>query len=179
VFPLPPIEEQLEIAAFLDRETAKIDLLVEEQRRLIELLNEKRRAVISNAVAKGLDPSAPVKASGIEWLGDIPMHWKIMRLRFAIEINPSKSEVAGIDPDIEVSFLPMEAIGDDGSLKLDQTRRLREVLSGFTYFHESDVRLDQQIFLKLNRNAWALGFGVSNHPVSSNSSGEVCIKLLT
>jgi type I restriction enzyme, S subunit len=63
------------IAEFLDRETAKIDALVEEQQRLIELLKEKRQAVISHAVTKGLNPHAPMKPSGIEWLGDVPEHW--------------------------------------------------------------------------------------------------------
>lgn len=66
---LPPLDEQTAIAAFLDRETGKIDALVEEQRRLIELLKEKRLAVISHAVTKGLDPDAKMKPSGLEWLG--------------------------------------------------------------------------------------------------------------
>ena len=68
-FPLPLIEEQITIAAFLDHETAKIDELVSEQERLIDLLKEKRQAVISHAVTKGLNPDAPMKDSGIEWLG--------------------------------------------------------------------------------------------------------------
>ena len=71
----PPIYEQASITTFLDRETAKIDELVAEQQRLIELLKEKRQAVISHAVTKGLNPDAPMKPSGIEWLGDVPEHW--------------------------------------------------------------------------------------------------------
>ena len=71
----PTREEQQAIAVFLDQETAKIDALIEEQRRLIELLKEKRQAVISHAVTKGLDPKAPMTDSGSEWLGDIPAHW--------------------------------------------------------------------------------------------------------
>ena len=71
----PPLPEQTAIAAFLDRETAKIDGLVAEQRRLMELLKEKRQAVISHAVTKGLNPDVPMKPSGIEWLGDVPEHW--------------------------------------------------------------------------------------------------------
>ncbi len=74
--PLPPPAEQTQIAAFLDRETAKIDELVAEQRRLMELLKEKRQAVISHAVTKGLNPDAPMKPSGIEWLGEVPAHWE-------------------------------------------------------------------------------------------------------
>lgn len=77
----PPFTEQVAIAAFLDRETAKIDALIEEQRRLIALLKEKRQAVISHAVTKGLDPHAPTKDSGIEWLGEVPAHWQILPLR--------------------------------------------------------------------------------------------------
>jgi len=78
---MPPLPEQTAIAAFLDRETAKIDALVAEQRRLIELLKEKRQAVISHAVTKGLDPDAPMKDSGIEWLGEVPAHWAIIALK--------------------------------------------------------------------------------------------------
>ncbi len=62
---------------FLDHETAKIDTLIAEQQRLIELLNEKRQAVISHAVTKGLNPNAPMKPSGVEWLGDVPKHWVV------------------------------------------------------------------------------------------------------
>ena len=77
---MPPLPEQTQIAAFLDRETAKIDELVAEQRRLMELLKEKRQAVISHAVTKGLNPDAPMKPSGIEWLGEVPAHWGVARL---------------------------------------------------------------------------------------------------
>jgi type I restriction enzyme S subunit len=80
VVPLPDLVEQTHISEFLDRETAKIDALVAEQQRLIELLKEKRQAVISHAVTKGLNPHAPMKPSGIEWLGDVPTHWRIMPL---------------------------------------------------------------------------------------------------
>jgi type I restriction enzyme S subunit len=73
---LPSIAEQTAIAEFLDRETGKIDELVAEQRRLMELLKEKRQAVISHAVTRGLNPAAPLKPSGIEWLGDVPEHWE-------------------------------------------------------------------------------------------------------
>ena len=74
---VPTLSEQQAIAAFLDRETAKIDRLVAEQERLIALLKEKRQAVISHAVTKGLNPHAPLKDSGIPWLGQIPAHWEV------------------------------------------------------------------------------------------------------
>jgi type I restriction enzyme, S subunit len=76
--PFPSLEEQISIATFLDRETAKIDALIAEQQRLIELLQEKRQSVISHAVTKGLNPNAPMKASGVEWLGEVPEHWNIL-----------------------------------------------------------------------------------------------------
>ena len=71
----PPLEEQRVISAFLDRETANIDALIVEQERLIALLHEKRLAVISHAVTKGLDAKVPMKPSGIQWIGDVPAHW--------------------------------------------------------------------------------------------------------
>ena len=79
--PLVPHEEQVLLANFLDRETAKIDALIAEQQRLIELLQEKRQAVISHAVTKGLNPNAPMKDSGVEWLGEVPEHWEVGKLR--------------------------------------------------------------------------------------------------
>jgi len=78
--PLPPPEEQRQIVRFLDMETTKIDVLIEEQRRLIELLKEKRQAVISHAVTKGLNSSASMKSSDIEWLDNIPSHWDTRRI---------------------------------------------------------------------------------------------------
>ena len=78
--PLPAIDEQRTIAAFLDRKTAAIDALITKKERLIELLEEKRQALITQAVTKGLDPSVPMKDSGIEWLGPIPAHWGIAQL---------------------------------------------------------------------------------------------------
>ena len=88
--PVPSETEQTHIAAFLDRETAKIDGLVAEQRRLMELLKEKRQAVISHAVTKGLNPDAPMKPSGIEWLGDVPAHWEVKKVRHFAEVLRGK-----------------------------------------------------------------------------------------
>ena len=83
--PFPPGDEQRVIAAFLDREAAKIDALVAEQENLIALLKEKRQGVISHAVTKGLDPAVPMKDSGIEWLGQVPAHWDVKRLKFVLD----------------------------------------------------------------------------------------------
>lgn len=87
LFPIPPFDEQRAIAEFLRCETAKIDALIEKKQRLIELLQEKRTALISHAVTKGLDPDARMKDSGIEWLGEIPEHWQVKRLKNICHIN--------------------------------------------------------------------------------------------
>ncbi|EFB7642321.1 restriction endonuclease subunit S [Escherichia coli] len=80
--PLPSNQEQLRITTFLDHETAKIDNLIEKQQQFIELLKEKRQAVISHAVTKGLNPDVPMKDSGVEWLGKIPIHWEMKKLAY-------------------------------------------------------------------------------------------------
>lgn len=77
----PPTSEQAVIAAFLDRETAKIDALIAEQEKLLTLLAEKRQATISHAVTKGLNPDAPMKDSGVAWLGEVPAHWEVVPLK--------------------------------------------------------------------------------------------------
>jgi len=83
LFATPPLQEQHAIAAFLDRETARIDALVAKNERLIGLLQEKRTALITRGVTKGLDPNVPMKDSGVEWLGEIPAHWKVTHLKHA------------------------------------------------------------------------------------------------
>ena len=84
---LPTKSEQEEIYSFLDHETAKIDNLIEKQQQLIELLKEKRQAVISHAVTKGLNPNAPMKDSGVEWLGEVPEHWEVTKLKYFSSIQ--------------------------------------------------------------------------------------------
>ena len=79
--PIPNVEEQKQIAAYLDRETAKIDALVEKQEQLITLLREKRQAIISHAVTRGLNPNVKMKESGIEWLGEVPAHWEVKKIK--------------------------------------------------------------------------------------------------
>lgn len=82
IVPVPSREEQKRIAAFLDKETTKIDTLIEKQEQLITLLQEKRQAIISHAVTRGLNPNVKMKGSGIEWLGEVPEHWEVRRLKY-------------------------------------------------------------------------------------------------
>ena len=105
---LPFAEEEIgRVVSFLDRETAKIDSLIAEQQRLIELLQEKRQSVISHAVTKGLNPNAPMKDSGVEWLGEVPEHWEVKRMKHLCksieqgwspqcENEPSAGEAPGV-----------------------------------------------------------------------------------
>jgi len=102
--PFPPIGEQTQIAAFLDRETGKIDALIAEQQRLVELLAEKRQAVISHAVTKGLNPNAPMKDSGIEWLGEVPAHWNVCGLKRYCDVRDGTHDTpAFVDPDVDTA----------------------------------------------------------------------------
>ena len=88
--PVPPLSEQHAIADFLDRETAGLDALVAKQHELSKLLQEKRTALISHAVTKGLDPDVAMKDSGVEWLGEIPAHWEVAALRYRYEQSLGK-----------------------------------------------------------------------------------------
>ena len=111
MFVSPPPDEQAVIADFLDRETTKIDTLVAEQERLITLLKEKRQAVISHAVTKGLDPSVPMKDSGVEWLGEVPEHWDVNAIKHivATPITDGPHETPAF-PDEGIPFVSAEAV---------------------------------------------------------------------
>lgn len=135
---LPSVEEQQAIARFLDFKTAQIDALIAKQKTLLEKLAEKRTALISHAVTKGLDPSVPMRDSGVAWLGDIPAHWVPKRMRFCMKTNPSKGEIKLNDDEL-VTFIPMEAVGEFGGLNLDAEKELGEIGGGYTYFADSDV----------------------------------------
>ena len=87
MLPVPPLPEQHAITRFLDRETTKVDALIVKQQELIRLLQEKRTALISHAVTRGLDPDVVMKDSGVEWLGEIPVHWEVKRTKFAAKLR--------------------------------------------------------------------------------------------
>ncbi|RMN18620.1 hypothetical protein ALQ63_00605 [Serratia plymuthica] len=114
----PEFEEARKIAIFLDHETAKIDNLIEKQKQLIELLKEKRQAVISHAVTKGLNPDAPMKDSGVEWLGEVPKHWRVSRVKNFAKIEsghtPSKTKSEyWVD-----CIIPWVSLNDSAQLKI-------------------------------------------------------------
>jgi type I restriction enzyme S subunit len=99
--PVPDIQIQTAIASFLDRETAKIDELIARKERLIELLEEKRTAIISLAVTKGLDADAAMKNSRVEWLGDIPETWEFWRLKYVTKLLTEKTKQRGFTVALE------------------------------------------------------------------------------
>ena len=124
-FSLPSPTEQRAIAGFLDRETAKIDALVAEQRRLIGLLREKRQAVISHAVTRGLNPTAPMKSSGVDWLGDVPEGWEVGPLRYFAKLQGGFAFAADTFGAEGVAVVRMTNL-DRGSLDLSEAIRIPE-----------------------------------------------------
>lgn len=143
---LPPLPEQKAIAAFLDSETERINGVVAKQTRMIELLKEKRSALITQAVTKGLpstgsgqETQRKMKPSGVEWIGEIPEGWEVRRWRFVAKCNPTKGEIT-LDSKTEVQFVPMELVPDEGVyLDLSETRQISDVINGYTYFVDGDV----------------------------------------
>jgi type I restriction enzyme S subunit/DNA-damage-inducible protein D len=91
-FVIPPIKEQTVIANYLDHKTTQIDHLIAKKEQFIQLLEEERVAVINQAVTKGLDPTVPVKDSGIEWLGEVPAHWKVKKLKYVCSVISNKAK---------------------------------------------------------------------------------------
>lgn len=129
--PLPPSEEQARIAAFLDRETAKIDALIAEQERLVALLDEKRQAVITQAVTKGLDPSVPMQDSGIEWLPSVPAHWAVVKLKHLVHtIEQGWSPQCEADAVEDGSAWAVLKVGcvNGGVFRAEENKRLPDAL---------------------------------------------------
>lgn len=138
---LPSADEQASILSFLDHETARIDALIEEQQRLIELLKEKRQAVISHAVTKGLDPTVPMKDSGVEWLGEVPAHWRAVRLRHclvdALTYGANEpSDEANLE---HPRYIRITDLNDDGTLSAETYKSLPPEKAEPYMLEEGDV----------------------------------------
>ena len=136
---LPNLQDQNSIANFLDQKTAEIDGLIADKEKLIELLQEKRQAIITEAVTKGLNPNVRLKDSGIEWIGEIPEHWEVKRIKYLATVNPSKSEVRHLPPEQEVTFIPMEKIVATGKVDYSITNTVKNLIDGYTYFRDGDI----------------------------------------
>jgi len=123
---LPTLLEQTQIARFLDHETSKIDALIREQERLIELLQEKRQAVISHAVTKGLDPDVPMKNSGVEWLGEVPEGWDVAKLKHVLSeaMTYGANESAESDNRDFPRYIRITDLTENGGLREDTFKSL-------------------------------------------------------
>jgi restriction endonuclease S subunit len=139
----PPIPEQRAIATFLDRETARIDALTAKKERLIELLQEKRAALISHAVTKGLDPDAEMKDSGVAWLGEVPAGWEVKRLKFVSSesLQYGANEAAQFTDPNQPRFIRITDIDENGSLREDTFRSLPEDIARPYFLREGDILL--------------------------------------
>lgn len=139
-FVIPKLDEEnhKNISSFLDSKKSQLDQTIEKGKQLIELLKEKRTALINHVVTKGLDKNAKMKDSGIDWIGEIPEGWEIKRLRFNCNINPTGKKVFS-DDKTKVAFLPMEKVSVHGEYDSESTAEYWEVSSGFTYFINNDV----------------------------------------
>ncbi|OWP82552.1 hypothetical protein BWK63_00025 [Flavobacterium covae] len=170
---LPSLEQQNKIVHYLDREIAKIDALIEKKTKLIALLEEKKKAVINQAVTKGLDTSVAMKDSGIEWLGEIPEHWHIERLKFLTnKVGSGVTPLGGanIYTDEGVLFLRSQNIYNDG-LKLNDETYIPEEI-------HNDMKSSQVMKgdLLLNITGGSIGrCFYFNLDIEANINQHVCI----
>lgn len=167
--PFPPLDEQQTIAAFLDRETGKIDALVAEQEKLIALLKEKRQAVISHAVTKGLNPAALMKDSSIEWLGEVPKHWAVGPLkRFADVIDCKHHTVVFLDEGLPV--VSIRELRDD---RIDLSNAKLTSRSDWDFLREGRTpQIGDMIFCR-NASVGAIGYVDFDEPFCMGQ--DVCL----
>ncbi|VGJ82864.1 restriction endonuclease subunit S [Klebsiella quasipneumoniae] len=151
---LPPYEEQIKISAFLDHETAKIDNLIDKQQQLIEFLKEKRQAVISHAVTKGLNPDVPMKDSGVEWLGEVPEHWGVSKVKYYCTIK-GRIGFRGytvqdlVDENEGALVLGASEMRSDGSILLSSP----QYISWEKYYESPEIMLDKNMILFVQRGS--------------------------
>ncbi|WP_061010291.1 restriction endonuclease subunit S [Vibrio sp. CUB2] len=134
---LPPIEEQQKIANFLDHEIAKINNLIAKQEKLIRLLKEKRQVTISHAVTKGINPNAPMRDSGVEWIGDVPEHWDVKKFKYIFKIRKRIAGGTGYDVlSITQKGIKVKDItSGEGQLSLDYSKYQLVYVGDFAMNH--------------------------------------------
>lgn len=137
--PFPPLPEQTAIANYLDQKTGEIDQLIAQKERLLALWEEEKTALINQAVTRGLDAGAKMKDSGVAWLGEVPEHWEVKRLKYVGEINPTKDFDFEYDTETLCTFLPMEKVSEEGEIDCSIKKPVSELVSGFTFFKKNDV----------------------------------------
>ncbi|MBJ9341076.1 restriction endonuclease subunit S [Citrobacter freundii] len=154
LLPVPTCSYTLseKIATFLDHETTKIDNLIDKQQQLIELLKEKRQAVISHAVTKGLNPDVPMKASGVEWLGEVPEHWQVLPTKRFFKLITEPAEVNNKHELLSV----YSAIGVAPRKELEQKGNKATTTDGYWLVKEGDIIVNKLL-------AWMGAIGYSNY----------------
>ena len=136
----PPTEEQPRIADFLDIHGRITARLIRNKRRLIGLLSEQKQAIINRAVTRGLNPDAPMKPTGIDWMPEVPAHWEVRKVKQVASFNPSRTEnSADFSADDEVVFLPMQNVSAAGEIYCSVRGKVSDLRSGYTYFKRHDV----------------------------------------
>ena len=144
-FSLPPLPEQTAIVRFLDWAERRIRRVIRARKKRIKLLEEYKQALINQAVTGKIDvrwgkPYPKYKDSGVEWLGNVPAHWEVRRLKQIVRLNPSKAEARVLlEHDAPVTFLPMERVYTDGRIEATEHLPVSSVWNGFTYFRRGDV----------------------------------------
>ncbi len=136
--PLPDLHEQTAIANFLDEKTTKIDEAIAIKEKQIELLKERKQIIIQQAVTQGLDPTVPMKDSGVEWIGKIPAHWEVLPLKRLATLSPTVKVENRKSKEL-VTFLAMEKVSTSGNIEQDTFLPICNVSQGFTIFNRGDV----------------------------------------
>ncbi|EIG26854.1 restriction endonuclease subunit S [Haemophilus paraphrohaemolyticus] len=166
-----PLSEQQKIAQFLDEKTAKIDQAVDLAEKQIALLKEHKQILIQNAVIRGLNPDVPLKDSGVEWIGQVPEHWEVKKLKYLAKLSPSKSEIT-CNHEESCSFIPMEKLKLN-TLVLDEIKQIKNVYSAYTYFRDEDLLIAKVTPCFENKN-----FAIAKNLVNSIGFGSSEIYVL-
>lgn len=169
--PIPQTNEQQKIAQFLDDKTAKIDQAVDLAEKQITLLKEHKQILIQNAVTRGLNPDVPLKDSGVEWIGQVPEHWEVKKLKYLAKLSPSKSEIT-CNHEESCSFIPMEKLKLN-TLILDEIKQIKNVYSAYTYFRDEDLLIAKVTPCFENKN-----FAIAKNLVNSIGFGSSEIYVL-
>jgi type I restriction enzyme S subunit len=183
-FTLPTLPEQTQIANFLDRKTAELDTLIANKKSLIELLKEERTAIINHAITKGITPNVKYKDSGIEWIGEIPEHWEVSKLKYFTEIISKGTTPSTVGKDLildgEIKFIKAENIVDNTLVskpifyidnetnEILKRSKLQEndiliVIAGATI---GKVAIIDNLFLPANTNQAVCFIRLKNHLIS-------------
>ena len=169
--PIPQTNEQQKISQFLDDKTAKIDQAVDLAEKQIALLKEHKQILIQNAVTRGLNPDVPLKDSGVEWIGQVPEHWEVKKLKYLAKLSPSKSEIT-CNHEESCSFIPMEKLKLN-TLILDEIKQIKNVYSAYTYFRDEDLLIAKVTPCFENKN-----FAIAKNLVNSIGFGSSEIYVL-